>query len=297
MNLATKWIDSLNNIIERFNVKVKEKYTNAILKSTSYSGSHGMERILSASSISGDILPIVLKIIHGSSNPDSISQSTIGTLVHSGIDNAFNDEDDTNIAYRRKMPISNDFVLSGETDVEFYDKEKNELHIIDNKVVKYSTYEDIMAGKSDDYLIQLKAYEYLAKNVDEIKYDSVKVYLAFFFKDGSKFGKSPIPDSLFVNYTNRIITDTEFEEIINDKTEELSDYLNNQTNNPPECSKLFWNRGVTPAVKQRCVSFCDVNSVCPYYSKQKKFYKNRHSISLDKLLGGRKLWKMVCLLD
>jgi len=267
-------------------MNVKEHYIKTILKATQYSGSRGNERILSASSIENDILPIYLKIKYGSEKKDELSQSTIGTLLHSGVDEAFKGQANTNIALRRKMPINHDFMLSGETDIEFYEEDTNILNIIDNKCIKYSTYEDIVSGKSSDYLTQLKAYEYLAKNVDKRKYSKIKVYLAMYFKDGTKFGKKPIPDFLLVNFTNRLITDDEFRDKIDSITEQLDMYLTDEKLVPDECSKLYWNRATEPAKKQRCISFCDVNGVCPYYKKQKKFYKNRHNESIRKLLGG-----------
>jgi len=267
-------------------LNVKDKYVNAILASTQYTGSHGHERILSASGIDNDILPLYLKIKYGSEQKNSLSQSTIGTLLHSGVDLAFKDDADTSIALRRKMKIEHGFTLSGETDVEFYDSENQELIIIDNKCVKYKTYEDLMSGKKTDYLTQLKAYEYLAKNVDKRKYKSIRVYLAFYFKDGTFYGKKPIPDFLLVNFTNRIISDAEFEEKINAKTEQLDMYLKDETLIPDECSELYWNASTTPKKKQRCISFCDVSNECPYYKEQKKFYKNRHNESVSKLLAG-----------
>jgi hypothetical protein len=267
-------------------MEVKKRYIDAIVSATQYSGSHGNERVISASALEDDILPTYLKIKYGMEKSDVISQSTLGSLLHLGVDKAFENHEDTYIAKRRKLNVSNDFILSGETDVEFYEKDKNTLHIIDNKMVKYATYEKILTGKDDAYLTQLKAYEYLAKNCDDIKYDNIKVYLSFFFKDGTLFAKKVIPDHLLVNFTNRMITDSEFEDKIDSLTTDLKMYLENENETPPECSQLFWNRRTDKAQKERCRSFCSVNSSCPYYKEQKKFYKNRHSKSIEKLLGG-----------
>lgn len=257
------------------------------MEATQYSGSHGNEKILSASSLLDDDLQVFLKIKNGM-KPDmnTISQSTAGTLMHMGIDNVFKDVDNTHVAVRRKVKLKNNWILSGETDVEIYDKDTNTLHIIDNKHTKEATYDRIRKEPSREvYSMQLKAYEWLYKKTFPNSTANVKVYLAMYIKDGNKFIYPEIPDFRFIELTNFLISDEEFEQLINDKIDRLEEYIK-ENKTPDECKTLLWNRSKDgKARKQRCISYCDVSYACPYYKDTG--HTDKHSKSIANLLAGK----------
>jgi hypothetical protein len=264
---------------------VEQAYLNKIENATSYSGSTGGERIISASSVFSDDLPLYLKIKHGGSKKWSYGQSSIGTIMHIGMDHVFKDHI---CSQRLNLPINDKWTLSGEFDLLMdIDVDGKKYHcIIDHKLTTYKTVTKVEKDREKhEYSSQLRVYKYLLTQLYPEMYtsDNTLMFLAVSVKDGTRFTKPIIPDFEMVQILNDM-PDDELLQKIKDKADRLQAHLDSN-NEPEQCSVLFWNYASGKTNKygkkipepEKCLSYCDYVDVCSH-GKRFKAKKDRSSI-------------------
>jgi len=268
------------------NSKLEQKMKDAILDSTTYSGvKFSKSKTLSASGLNDDILPLVLKYRHGLGSQKVIEQNTLGTLLHSGLENAFNGHKDYGVEKSFKMPIGDTgWSLTGHVDLIDFDSNA----IIDHKMLKTKKINEIMMMSQpkkkledwDDYQWQLGVYKLLA----ETKYGKTfESYISAFNKETSYFKK----DADEVSFRLIPIVTPTNEEVMAkaiSQVNEIKKYIDdNNDNEPSQCSNLFFSlKYGKPARPMRCRKFCDNSNHCTYYQK---FAYHRKKASASDLLS------------
>lgn len=196
------------------------------------------EKILSASDIGNDSWMVALKIKYGVIEKD-IDQTTIGTLLHLGLETIFTPPE-------RKERKFNDWTITGLAD---YIDEK-ESTVYDFKLTKSYTGKKIKERlNSHHYTVQLNVYRWL--------YEVRNMKLVMFYKDGGYDYKKDrdIPQFEIID-----IPIIDIEAIINGKIKMVERYMKEELG---RCEELY-ERGDKPI---RCIKYCSVNEFCPYYKK------------------------------
>ncbi len=269
-------------------IKMKNDVENflhqTMLKATTYSGNKiKQKKILSASQITNDDLPLYLKYMFGLNKKEpQWGQNTIGSIYQLGCNNVFEAEKGE-IEKRLELKLKDGWVLSGELDhlVPFEYNGETHYAIIDNKLVKYSKVKEIKKeGNKHQYSIQVRMYKYLLHTVEGIENDKIHTYLALAFKDGSWFTKTIVPNFELVEIQNSL-RDDEIQNMLNEKIDRMERYINNKET-PDKCENLFWRAAEKPAKPMRCIKFCDVSEHCPYHNRYTMGSKKN---ILNKLVG------------
>jgi hypothetical protein len=271
----------MNNDIDK---DLSDFFNRAILESTTYSGNKiKQKKILSASQINNDDLPLYLKYMYGLNKKEpQYGQNTIGSIYQLGCDKIFENKVGE-IAKRLELKLKNEWLLSGELDHLIPFEYNGDTHyvIVDNKLVKYAKLDEILKkGDKHDYSLQVRIYKYLLHVVMGIDNDKIHTYLFLAFKDGSWFTKSIIPNYKLLKINNTL-NDKELEQLFYDKTNRMDYYFDNNEI-PDKCKNLFWRAAEKPAKPMRCLKFCDVSEHCSYNNK---YTKGRNKNHINKLAG------------
>ena len=246
---------------------VQKAYFDAMQKATAYSGSLSKgDKVISASSVFSDDLPLLLKIKHGVSNDWEYGPSTIGSVFHIGADIVFKEH---SCSKRMSIPIVDGWTLSGEYDLLM---EVDGVHcIVDHKLTKSTILKRLdKEGADHDYAKQLRTYKYLLTQTEPEKYndDNVKGFIAMSFKDGSDFMKVKVPH--FTMYeTDMSMTDDEMHKALVEKTKRLDMYLETNTL-PSDCENKLWARDGSTSKPMKCIKYCSVSDHCPWYKSYNK---------------------------
>ena len=242
------------------------KLIKEIMDRTSYSGnSKSGKKIISASSITNDILPEVLKFRNGLNPSKKIEQNTLGSIFQLGMDSLFSEDNDKTVAMRLEYTLKNGWKLSGELDL-LYELD-GELLIVDFKLSKESRTTIVEKdGVLGDYALQLRAYEFLITHSSDYYGQPIRKFLFFGIKDQSYFAKNAPEDSIKIIEMNQedSLTDEQFLEIINERIDELDTYIDSPKKKPPQCKNLFWSRKEARATPVRCTRYCSVSEYCSY---------------------------------
>ena len=262
--------------------KLETVYKEMINSSTQYSGEKKSHRkILSASGLNIDQIAWRLKYEHGLIERDELGQNTIGTIFQLGVDKCASNNGNIVSAIRFEVNLINGFILSGEIDQLI--TIGNTIWIIDNKVIKHSRFMGIKKkGAYDDYALQVRAYKYLLEENNKFKGYNIRMALACWFKDGTKFGSKPKSDFELYEVEDNF-SSSEFEtEIIYPKLLDLEDSLKVNIEDLDQCSNLLWNnkgKGET-SEPMKCKYFCEHNIYCPHYKKYNKGAGHKNLINL-----------------
>ena len=216
---------------------------------------------LTASEASSDYLQLFLKRKHDIVD-DEISQATLGSLAHKGLEFAFHNSDEASVEF----PITHildgtDTVLSATIDYLDVD------NVIDWKTGKLNTAkklrEAISKGDmSHQYIIQLSHINFILNKIGV--HTGRKYYIGWFFKDAGLNYRTGAETDTFDMMQIPVIQEKEYEDFIIEKALILEDFVNNDKM-PPKCSDTWIANiaGVRTATK--CRYYCSLNSVCPYY--------------------------------
>ena len=262
----------------KVNNDFEELFVNTILNKTQYSGGNRTnKKIISASGLTDDLLILYYKYKYEPIENKNITQSTIGSLAHIGVEEAFKGLPNSYPAERLEMPLSNGWTLSGEYDVmlELNIDGKDILAIIDFKLIKNKKVKTLFDVENEDnYSMQCRAYKYLVQNAwDGYKGQEVRTYLACGVKDGTLFKNPVIKDFEFIEIKNDL-TDEVFDFLVREKTSLLQEHID--VNKEPEmCEVLFFNyarglkskNGKKIPLAEKCLSFCDYKNVCKHGKK------------------------------
>jgi len=244
--------------------KLTEHIISAVLAGTTYSGNKNAgKRILSASSLAKDDLQIYLTFLHGFDKPERIELNTLGTLVHTGLEEIFKGAENVDIEDRYNVELSNGWTISGSIDSLFHDMEA----IVDWKVpnMKILKEEIRKFGKSSKYALQMGVYKWLIWKVKGLEYNA---YLGTFDKKQSHFAKDSNKD-VFGLIEIETYNFEEIEALLIEKTDRLDIYI--ESNIEPEQCKIIWSAQYgTKKIPATCRFYCSVSSNCKFYQKYKK---------------------------
>jgi len=236
---------------------------------------------ISASMIANDPLQNYLSIIHGKPTETEITDATLGTIFHAGMEkivtNSINDGNSEIIGAEIEMStiLTNGWELHGTADL-ITEPEQGRFEIHDYKLTKNYT-RKMMAKEinTHSYTKQLQVLDALFRtgtstySKDEIVGD-ITLIADFFLKDSKAISHEPVHNPLQV--PNKIgtedmnATQVLFEEVIA-ITDSLQSYIESGQV-PPECSDK-WIRNVKgKVIPTRCALYCGhgKNSLCPYYN-------------------------------
>lgn len=254
---------------------------NIIHKGTKYvSGSKGDipedALFLSASQVGAEPLQIYLRIMYGSQDKEEITDATLGTILHHGMEKIVNEqaealheesgvEIDTEVPMHIQLP--NRWYVTGTADLIV--KNGNSLEIHDYKFTKYYALKKFEEEKISwhpgmaphQYTLQLNTLRYLAEKM-ELADGEVSMHIDYFIRDANKLKGEPVHRMVEPPRLDGI------EEILTEKTDLIQSYIVN-AEVPPVCSDL-WPRKLNGKFipDMRCQFYCDMKSHCPYYKSK-----------------------------
>ena len=231
--------------------------------------------VISASMIAKDPLQNYLSILHGTQTEDVISDSTLGTVFHKGMQVVINDNirekginPDEHILVEHTMhkELKNGWFLSGTADL-IIRRTDGTSDIEDHKLTKSYALKMIKKDLNNhDYTVQLQALDLLNWNENpypvEKKLQSTLV-INVFCKDAKAIDKEP-------TFTPVTAPNTElqnFEERVVEITASLQAYIE-EGEIPPICEDVWLRKlknGTT--IPTKCVLYCSMGKAghCPYY--------------------------------
>lgn len=239
---------------------IQQEIEKKLLAGTQYDYSNKPNKYLSASEVGADILKLYLSRKY--KLPDTeISQATIGTFVHKGIEHIIDEEYvEMEKSFEVKIPGTNYYATS---TIDYIDV-KNKV-IIDWKTTKLNTGKKIkeLIKNNDllnnDYILQLNHQLFTIGN--ELGY---KLFLGMFYKDaGLNYRTGEYTKSFELIEIPRINED-DYLMLIQDKVKVLDEYVSNDIV-PNQCSDLWFAKIKGKTIPSKCLAYCGVNSVCPYY--------------------------------
>lgn len=227
--------------------------------------------VISASMVGKDPLQNYLSILHGTIDNDKISDNTLGTILHKGMEQLIvpqiANEDDTQvfIEHNMVMILANGWILSGTADL-MYANPGMPLTIRDYKFTKAYALKMFKQNPSaHQYSKQLSVLDLLAvKNHlhEPGEPDANELICDFFLKDANAMKSEITHNPQMVVPT---IDHATLEEQIVEETNILQAYIE-AGEIPPRCEDV-WERNVSgKIIPSRCAYWCSYNKVCPHYS-------------------------------
>jgi len=238
--------------------------TKDLLEMTKYKRTIGELRF-SSSMFSQTDLQNFLTIVYGPEEPTDVGQNTLGSIFHLGMENGMDSDNDMQIN-EYTMQIKNwkdtGWILSGTADRITYSNTRHAT-IKDYKLTKLYAGTSVKKDLNHAYRRQLNVLRMLLQESDDTL-TGVDMELDMFYKDADIL----YHQKAYENIPIQEITDIEQQTL--DKVMSI-DALIKAGEMPPECStKDVWIRklktGVT--VRSRCVAYCSVSHVCPYFTKE-----------------------------
>lgn len=222
----------------------------------------GNEKHISASSFANETLEIWFGL-NGYEQEEKLSDATIGSLVHLGMEKIFTEENyKTDMRYiieQRYSSTLEGMFISGSPDLI----DTKEKVIYDYKTAKnYSKKMLAKEGKYHRYAIQLAIYKWLlSKQFDVTEYKPVILWI---MKDSS----APKGEPVFIEQEIEIMTLEEIEEFMIEKIKVVSAY---DKDTMPDMCKDLWTRNINKTlVNTKCSFYCGYKKVCPYFKPSVK---------------------------
>jgi len=241
------------------------KIIEKIIEKTQYQGNNEPNiKQISASQFGDELLQIWLRYKYGVIPNEKFTQSTIGSLVHIGIQELIKNEPEMEIEKDVLVKFSNGWSLSGSIDIV----DNKEKVIYDIKVTKQYTISQLKKEPKHHYIWQLSVYRYLMKELTGSDYD---IRLFAVLKDGSDFN---VRDGHATPHYEIIdlepISYKEIEKRFNEIVEQLESY--EQIGSYPEQCKDLWIRKLKNGntIKMKCEVYCAYKDVCPYYKQNQR---------------------------
>jgi hypothetical protein len=255
---------------------IYETIKEIIINGTAYSGmKKAGSKSISGSALSSDLLPLYLKYKYGYDDVSKIEKSTIGTLIHMGLEQIFKNHKDFTVEKSLSTELNNEWKLTGSIDL--INQEKGYLidwkHVGLDRILK-----DINKnGKYADYALQMGVYKALA----QLEYNKpFKAYLGVFDPTQSYFAKDTPEDVFSLTEVNTFQTE-DILEVALEKTNKLQEYIDTNIE-PPQCENLLWSRKHGKARPMKCKHYCNVSNNCKY---MEKFKPKTPSGQIKDLLG------------
>ena len=235
-----------------------------LIKETQYKGNNEPNiRQISASQFGDDMLQIWLRYKYGVPKSDKFTQSTLGSLVHKGIEAILSKYDEIETEKDVEKEFDNEWKLSGSIDIV---DNKNKV-IYDVKVTKHYTIEQLRKEPEHHYVWQLSVYRYLMKHLTGIDYD---IKLLAILKDGTDFDSrtGSAKDHIKIIDLEPISYD-EVEKRFYDITYDIEVH-ETLGSKPEQCKDLWFRKRNGTLIPIRCEVYCAYKDVCPYYQKPKR---------------------------
>lgn len=203
-----------------------------------------------------------LTIVYGAEEPTEIGQAQIGSIAHKGMEHLLTG--DASATKEEKFVIENfkdtGWILSGTADRVSYDADA--LYFHDYKFTKKYAGQAVKKDLSHGYRMQLNTLRYLYLNSKGNNTTKVvRMFLDMFYKDADVLYLEPSYEQI------EILPMGNIEEELHKKVLSL-DALIKAGEMPPECDRADkWIRKLKngKTVASRCVAYCSVAHVCPYY--------------------------------
>lgn len=253
-----------------------------ILNNTQYvSGSNGKipedAFSISASQLGKDTLQIYLQMIYGPQPETEVTDATLGTIFHKGMEEIVLSKDkyilgtslDANFVRAetsRHLKMKNGWYLTGTSDLEIISD--HSVQIRDYKLTK------VYAGKmykkdprNHTYGIQASALTYLYSHMSSRPVSSIVNIIDFFYKDANRMKSEPTHEPI----VHTPHSAQEISNMFNIKSSELQGHIDNATI-PPVCEDL-WPRKIkagSPLINSKCEWYCGQKHNCPYYKDSGK---------------------------
>lgn len=229
---------------------------------------------ISASQLGKEDLQVYLQMIYGNQPETEISDATLGTIFHKGMEcmalEAQEDQtvqDQILIEHSMAWKLPNEWWFTGTADLVHYNGSTFYIH--DYKLTKNYTVKMFRKNVlGHTYGLQMSGLAYLAGKNLMTKDDSVSCTVDFFLKDSNKMKFEPV----HVPVTFAPLLPATVEELIVEKTNRIQDHIVNATI-PPECKDTWIRKVGGQTVKTMCEFYCSQKNNCPYY-KKKEQYKN-----------------------
>lgn len=236
-------------------MNIEKMVIDTILEKTQYQGNTkpGVKAI-SASDFGNDLLQIFLRYKYGVPDKIEIGQDTLGTVVHFGMEQMFEDIADAEVSMELEM--ENGWRLTGTADIVF------DNAICDIKVTKNYTIEKVEQEPNHQYIWQLNVYRYL---YEKLHNKTMDLYLIAFLKDGGydfrKIESKPSLRIVQIPYKSNEEIEKKFYEI----TKALEHY-EEIGSEPPQCTDLWFRKVKGKAIPVRCMQYCRYNDKCKYFN-------------------------------
>lgn len=242
-----------------------------LLEATKYGGnSESGQKSISASSLVDDPLRLWLRWKHGVPPSDTVTQATIGSLVHLGMEKIIETLEPVvpltkHLESEVEVGCKMDKGWSFSGTIDILDHETKTIY--DVKVVKKYRIEKLRKEEPDDpYIWQLNAYRYmlcrLGVNYRNMKVIGLSCDAGFDFRSGKMTNVLNIVDV-------PLIEDAYIEDRFNEQAKILNDHIAMDT--PPEKCKDTWPRKVNgKTIPVRCVAYCDYSSLCPHFNPKRE---------------------------
>jgi hypothetical protein len=231
------------------------KMLDKILDACKYTGTlePGVKSI-SASSLDQSDYYLWNRYVFGDVSQPEFDASTLGSVFQLGCDKIFEDDNDYEVATRRKLDLGNGWFLSGEIDL----LEHSTSTIYDFKVLSGAGYKNVESS----YIINMSVYRALFPEIENYKLFAIN-------KAGSKV-KGIIYN--IIDVTQFLI---EPAEIINqariktNKLEEIFDKYSKLGIEPEKDCDVFAFGKDKQGNPNRCEHYCNFKEVCPAYGGSK----------------------------
>lgn len=192
----------------------------------------------------------------------SVGHNTVGSIFHAGL-NALLPENENELNEKRyEYLMSNGVTLTGVGD-KFILTDGFITEIRDYKLTKIYAGKSLKKEPNHAYALQLSGYRFMAEKLNMVSItNKPKLVVDMFYKDADILLHEPVYEPIEVLYN------VDIEEIILSKSNELVSYID-AGEMPAECeNKDKWFRKLRNGtmVASRCVAYCGVKNVCPYFS-------------------------------
>lgn len=235
-----------------------------LINETQYGGNNEPNvKQISASQFGDEMLQIWLRYKYGVPKRNKFDQSTIGSIVHKGIETILSKYDNFETEKDVEKEFDNGWKLSGSIDII-----DNENRIIyDVKVTKQYTIEQLKKEPEHHYIWQLSVYRYLMNQLTGYDYD---IKLLAILKDGTEFDSR---NGCAREHISIIDLEPKSYEQVENKFYEMTENIEKYEalgSKPNQCKDLWFRKVKGNLIPMRCEVYCAYKDVCPYYNKPKR---------------------------
>ena len=266
--------------------RMRHTVKDIIIGATQYKSGYDKrnnEYVISASMLGKEPLQNYLSIVYGTQHEDEITDATLGTIFHRGMetivqDKVKKDENTVGVPWMEpelsmNMPLGNGWVLSGTADLvnEVF---MNHVEIHDYKLTK--SYALKMYNKekvTHPYTKQMHALELLWNHQNGAKKERVDLLIEYFLKDAKALDFEKTHQTIVVP---TLASPDVFVQQIVEQTNSLQAYIE-AGEVPPQCADT-WPRNSKGVIRHtRCELYCSFGKagLCPHYSPNTRTTVNR----------------------